>query len=434
MKKKNTQEILDIAEENPELDGGDAVVELSIELSDKSKEILAACSNESLTHITVSTGRQCSKTTTGMIAGFQFATKRVSKTGFFLPTYKQCKNIFRRYKLMLEEFGDLVSFVAAPDFLITFWNGSTIQFFTADNDNFRGNTFTYLIVDEACFVKDDIWTVMEACVAVSLSKSNLSERGKVLLLSTPKSKNWFYNMTKDDEDTSKVIKFTSEEGGLISKEVLSKIKKRIPEAIYRNEYLGEFLDSGAGLFKYIPCISKNNIRNKNGQTAGLDLASKSDYTVLTIQDSLGNVICIERWRHQEWNAILNAVISKLKEYNSPVVYVETNGVGQMPYEYIRTNYRGVTQAWVTSNDSKNNIIQKLILDFNTRGITIPDVDFLKDELDNFTCEWKNGKPVYGGSNGFHDDSVMSLAICNYSRVKVKKVKPTLIQRRNNNLR
>ena len=68
------------------------------------------------------------------------------------------------------------------------------------------------------------------------------------------------------------------------------------------------------------------------------------------------------------------------------------------------------------------MIQKLMVDFNTKDITILDKDYVKDELDNFTCEWKNGKATYGGSNGFHDDTVMSLAMCNYNRNKVKPLK------------
>ena len=62
----------------------------------------------------------------------------------------------------------------------------------------------------------------------------------------------------------------------------------------------------------------------------------------------------------------------------------------------------------------------MIIDFNTKNITILDKPFLRDELDNFTVEWKNGKPTYQGANGTHDDCVMSLAIANALRMPNKQ--------------
>ena len=376
------------------------------------------CDDINLTH----------NTTLAQIVGFQWAMGRNDiKIGFALPTYKQCKNIFNRYKTMLKQMEDLglVSFLAAPEFSITFTNGSVIQFFTADNDNFRGFTFDFLIADEACFIKNEIYHVLLPTVAVSLSKP-IATRGKVLLLSTPKTKNWFYDMTKSESPTIKVHAFTSEEGGIISKEVLEEIKRMTPDFIFANEYLGEFLDSGAGLFKFIPCIK--NVEDTRGTVAGLDIGSKQDSTVLTIMNKTGNVIHISKFKHQEYEIILQSVKIQLEKFGSPKVFIESNGVGQMPYEYLKKIYGNRTNEWITSSNSKRDIIHQLILDFNTRDITIPDDETLKEELDNFTCEWVNGKPRFEGSNGTHDDHVMSLAICNFNKTKVSIApRPTTIR-------
>ena len=90
----------------------------------------------------------------------------------------------------------------------------------------------------------------------------------------------------------------------------------------------------------------------------------------------------------------------------------------MPSQYLKERYPN-TRIWITSNKSKNNIIQRLILDFNTKNIKILENDFICEELDFYTSVWKDGLVRHGASGGKHDDGVMSLAICNYHRDKVQ---------------
>ncbi len=404
------------------------ILNLNIDLSPRQEEVLSYCDLDSpYRYIVLSTGRQVGKSTVALIAALKWTLQNDGyDVGIYLPVYKQCKNLFRRLERVLEDLvsNDLVE-LNKTDLSITFFNGSSIKFITADNDNMRGFTFDSIIVDEACFVKDEIYQAgIEPTVSVSLSKK--INHGKCFLTSTPKSKNWFYKFVISEDDNTKVIKFTSEEGGIISKEYLDRVRKKIPEAIFKNEYEGEFLDSGNGLFKYLNCIK--DIEDKNGHIAGLDVGGKNDYMSLTIMNKQGNVIFQDRWRHQEYEVLLNTVADILKKYNNPLCYIEINGVGQVPFEILRKKY-GKVKEWITTNKTKNEIITQLMVDFNTQDLTILDIDYVKDELDNFTCEWKNGKPVYNGANGFHDDSVMSLAICNYHKNRVKNVKPVLIQKR-----
>ena len=412
-------------------------LKLGIQLSRKQKDILKWCEiGNGLQYVVVSTGRQVGKSTIALITSIAWCTKNENfDVGIYLPVYKQARNLFHRLDKALKPLIDdnLVK-LNKSEFTVTFNNGSSITFLSAENDNMRSFTFDAIIVDEANFVKGNIWTGgIQPTVAASLSKKNddgeVGYRGKVLLTSTPKSKNWFYGFVQDEDDRTIVTRFTSEEGGIIAKEFLDKVKNKIPESVFKNEYMGEFLDSGNGLFKYLSCIK--DIKSKQGHIAGLDIAAKNDYMSLTIQNKEGNVIFQDRWKGQSYTVLLKTVEQRLKEYGSPICYVETNGVGQVPFEILQKSY-GKIKEWVTTNKSKNEIIQKLMVDFNTNNVSILDIDYVKDELDNFSCEWKNGKATYGGSNGFHDDTVMSLAICNYNRKNVKKVKPVLIKNRKAN--
>jgi hypothetical protein len=405
----------------------DFKLNLNFALSDKQRQILEWCEiGNGIQTVAVCTGRQIGKTTIDDVVAIKWcAGIKEYKVGFFLPIYKQCKKVFRGLKKMLRHLGKYMDF-NSTDLLITFWNGSTIQFFTCENDSCRGETFDAIIVDEACFVASDIWQrAVQPTVQVSLSKKNelgmVGFCGKVLLTSTPKTKNWFHGIVTKNGKRTVVTRFTSEEGGLIAKEILEEIKTQIPEQAYRNEYLGEFLDSGNGLFKYTNSIIPPEIFKtlpKVGHVAGVDVASKDDWLVLTIQDRSGRVIFQDRWRHMEYKDMLDIVKARLVEYGSPLCYIETNGCGQMPYEYLKGVYSR-TKEWTTTASNKTDIITKLQMDFISGAVQIPDEQTLKDELDYFTCEWSDkGNPKFGGSNGFHDDRVMSLAICNFNRDKI----------------
>lgn len=394
-------------------------LKLNIKLSDKQKKILSDCSLHLKKYdtIVVSTGRQVGKTTIGIITALKWIFGRKGyQIGFFSPTHRQALNVFNRFRKILKPFeqNKMVTFRISPDTFIEFWDGSKIQFFTSDNDNMRGYTFDSIIVDEACFIKDDIFN---GGILPTVSISLGSGKGKMLLLSTPKEKNYFYQLVTNPSKKTSVHKFTSEEGGLISKDLLEQLKKTTPSYIFKNEYEGEFIESGQGLFKYVNTIQTEPIIDNRGFVGGLDIGSSDDYTVLTIMNKNGDVISIKRWRQLELNEICDLVILESKRYGRPLLFVETNGIGKMPFEYLRNKYKRV-KPFVTTQKNKSDMINQLMVDMNQELITIPDEEWLLDELDNFGVIFKNGKPKYSGMNGSHDDSVMSLSICNYNKNKI----------------
>jgi hypothetical protein len=95
-----------------------------------------------------------------------------------------------------------------------------------------------------------------------------------------------------------------------------------------------------------------------------------------------------------------------------------NSIGDVLYEQIRKQYPGV-QPFITSNDSKQNLIEDLIMCLNEEKIKLPSPELNADlykELSVFTYEYspKSRKVKYGSPNGFHDDCVISLALSYHS--------------------
>lgn len=398
-----------------------------IKLSKIQRDIYDACNLDSDNDfIVVSCGRQVGKSTVAsqVICNWCFNNYEY-KVGFYAPTYKQAREQYKRIEKGLRKVQGME--FNKSELLVTFPNGSTCLFITADNDGMRGYSFDSIVIDEAGFVKDDIFNAgILPTVAVSISKGN----GKALFVSTPKSKNWFYNYFTNEMDSKKSITATSEEGGLISKSLLKELKKNTPEHIYRNEYLAEFLEDGTGLFKYKGCLSDNISAEDELIYAAVDWAIEDDYTVLTVQDKVGNVLLQERWTGIDWVKLIDTIVDRLNKYNVHTIWSEINGVGNMPTKELRKKFPN-TISWTTSNKSKVDIINKLAADFQVEAIKIPRSDSLLSELDAFELKYTptTKKVTYAARNGFHDDCVLSLAIVNYNRNKAGGTNITIPKRK-----
>ena len=134
------------------------------------------------------------------------------------------------------------------------------------------------------------------------------------------------------------------------------------------------------------------------------------------------MIDIYRNNKDTWNNITQEVIDLVKKYNANLL-VETNGVGDPIYSNIKDEWQN-THPFTTTNKSKQEIIEGLILDVNEQNIRIPSKDVfetLQTEMEVFTYNYnpKTRSISYGHPKGLHDDTVMSLAICNYGRKKNK---------------
>jgi hypothetical protein len=105
--------------------------------------------------------------------------------------------------------------------------------------------------------------------------------------------------------------------------------------------------------------------------------------------------------------------------------VEVNSIGDVIFEQIKKQWQD-THPFVTTNKSKNEIIEGLILDMNETNIMIPSKElfpWLLSELEVFTYEYnpKTRSIRYGHPTGLHDDTVISLAIVNYNRKQRRHV-------------
>ena len=337
------------------------------------------------------------------------------------PVYAQANKVHKELYAAIAKSG----IVASNNFSsneLQLKNGSTIIFRSAERyDNIRGETLDYAVLDEAAFMKAEAWT--EAI------KPTLLVRGKkCLFISTPKGKSWFYDLyqlgVSEDHPNYKAYRGSSYDTPYIDIEEIEEAKRTLPEKVFKQEYLAEFIDGGGEVFSNIRELWDATMwQRASGRVyCGIDLGRAEDYTVATFIDERGNVFDIYRNNATEWSTMVREIMEKVKKYNATVM-VEVNSIGDVIFEQIKKEWQD-THAFVTSSKSKNEIIEGLILDCNEKAIKIPhETAFptLTHEMEVFTYDYnpKTRSIRYGHPNGMHDDTVMSLAIANYCR-KTKK--------------
>lgn len=300
---------------------------------------------------------------------------------------------------------------------ITLKNGTEIYFRSAERyDNIRGGTYDYGVIDEAAFCKDEAWS--EAI------KPTFMVRGrKVLFISTPKGSNWFKDLyhlgLSEDYPQYKSYTGSSYDTPYIDPTELEDAKKTLPENVFKQEYMAQFIDSGGEVFQNIDKNTFNQFPQPVGKVfCGIDAARANDYTVATFMDQDGRIIDYYRDNHLEWSEMIREILKKVRKWNATVM-IEVNSIGDVLFELIKKEWQDV-HPFITSSKSKNEIIEGLILDMNEINIKIPDRALwpaLYDELSVFTYDYnpKTRSIRYGHPTGMNDDTVLATAICNYNR-------------------
>jgi phage terminase large subunit-like protein len=381
---------------------------------DNQRAIHQAINSGTQKYYALNIGRQFGKTLLGINQLLYWSINDPGCTiAWITPVYKQGKKVFAELEKAVAKSG-LFEFNKS-DLRVTGF-GSSIEFFSGERpDNIRGNTFDYMVIDEMAFTRPELWDEV-------LSATVMVKGKKIIFISTPKGKNHFHRlcMQPNYDERYRYIHYTSYDNPMIDSRELDERKRSLPEHIFRQEYLAEFLDNASGLFKDVKlCVGTGNKTNKN--YAGLDIGRADDYTVLTILNDQGQMIHVQRWRHDDWSRIIDKVAEVIRQYQA-VTLVEVNNQGDVFFEMLQGKCRNLIHPFTTTSKSKPIIIEDLAMSFEQKTISIINETWLVDELESFTYIYNvNTRNVqYSAPSGMHDDGVISLALAvhclkNYKR-------------------
>ena len=337
--------------------------------------------------------------------------------GWISPIYSQARNVFDQ---IIESSEAIIKSSNRMELVIKFINDSSIKFLSADSpDSIRGFRFSHIVLDEAAFMKD---RVIDQHVMPTLNPSGQ----KMLMISTPKGKNHFYGYFNRESSFS--MRFPLTKCPYVMPEVIGEAKKSLPPDLFKQEFEAAFIDSSNDVFVGIDQVSTVNEYDLRKQDVfvGIDTGLTGDMSVVTLINSVGKVVFIDNNNKQSINLIADRFKDVLSRYNIVGGFIETNGIGRAMYDLIQPFYRKI-KAFTTTQDSKMEMVRKLIHDVETLTIELPN-DELCPELHREFSEYSyklstTGKLSFGHIPGGHDDYIDSLMLANFSRVKFMDRKP-----------
>jgi hypothetical protein len=300
-----------------------------------------------------------------------------------------------------------ISFRPTPKIKTSF--GSTLECKSAENPtSLLGEELDLVIVDEAARIPR---RVHDAYLAPTLAM----RRGKKVSISTPLGKNAFYEEYVRAKDEGAAFSFPSNTNPTFPPEEWDRARATLPEDVFKQEYLANFMSDAAAVFRGVEEIVKGDVLRDvqpgHVYVMGADLAKHTDFTVLTVIDTYNNhVVHIDRFKDLDWN-IQKARIKMVHErYNNARVILDSTGVGD-PISDDLKSIGVMVDDFKYTNTSKQQLIQKLSLFIEQKLISIPNDVSLLDELSSFGYNLTDaGKVTYSAPNGYHDDCVNSLAL------------------------
>lgn len=358
----------------------------------------------------VACGRRWGKTIAATYEIIKHAGKIPKSVCFWIaPSYRQSEIAFWIVVNLLPK--KMVSKILMSEMRVVLKHGSVIEFKTAGiPQNLRGFGIDFLVVDECAFLPKMVWEDV-------LRPALTDRQGKALFISTPKGRNWFFNLFSrgmdEEEKNWESFTFPTSENPHIKEDEIEEAKTSLPSQIFRQEYLAEFVDDASMVFPGVWERTKGELKDpidKMSYFAGLDIARHRDFTVLTILNSNGSLVYFDRFNKSSWGVMKNRVVTGLRKYNNAVVWVDSTGVGDPFLENLKKSNVDA-RGYVFTKLSKAPLIENLILGIEEEKIVFPYIEELVNELMMFERTIKTtGHVGYSAPGGYHDDCVISLAL------------------------
>ena len=329
-------------------------------------------------------------------------------------TYKQVKLIYNNISNVLQN-TPIVQSDNKSELEIRLVNGSSIKFLSIQNyDAIRGYTFDYLMIDEAAYVPPNVFQQV-------LQPTMLARGRKMVLCSTPRGINYFYDMymrgMDQDDDTTISFKFDYTANPYFNLDEIEAIRKQLPDGIFRAEYLGEFSENST-VFGNVwgVCIHSEWPKANGNLFCGIDVALFQDWCVATILDASGNLVDMYRSKTASINKLNSELEEFLNKWKPTKTLIELNNTGISVYEYLQPRVRGV-EGFKTTAVSKPDLINQLQNSIEEKRIKLPTQNFIPEiyqELVDFSFSYseKTRAIQYAALPGRNDDIVMSLAFAN----------------------
>jgi predicted phage terminase large subunit-like protein len=193
-------------------------------------------------------GRRWGKT---ILAAIKIITAAIQVEGLYwwvAPTWKLTDYGWDTvHKILIKIYGSSIASHDSPGNRdITLPGGSKIEFKSADNpDSLRGAGLSGVVVDEAAFIKEEVWT--------DSLRAALSDReGWAIFVGTPSGrKSWFYHLFEAAKRLEgwAAFQYSSYDNPYIKKEEIDSSKLVMSSKTFAQEHLAQFITQEGSTFK-----------------------------------------------------------------------------------------------------------------------------------------------------------------------------------------
>lgn len=356
-------------------------------------------------------GRRFGKTTLDINEAAEVLLEGYPVGGFF-PTYKMLSETWRQFK---DTFAPICKTKNETEHRLELVTGGVLEMWSMDAaDTARGRKYKRIFVDEAGLIPNlmDIFNAIMRPMLVDF-------KGDATFKGTPKGHNGFWNMFTMGQDKNnkewKSWQFSSAANPYIPASEIEAMKNSMPEIIYRQEVLAEFIDDQGGVFRRVQEAIRCEMLDKpvkdRQYIAGVDVAASVDYTVISVMDVQSkNLVYKDRFNRVDYNVLEDRLESLYKHWHLDMMKIEANSIGQPVIDHLFNRNMNII-PFMTTASTKQPLITNLQSAFEHGEIGIFNDQVLIGELLSFKSKRNaSGSFSYSAPDGMHDDCVMSLAL------------------------
>ena len=363
-------------------------------------------------------GRRWGKSELAAIQGMIWAArfgKTKSPAWVVAPTHKLLGPILRKFRLIWPR--ELYTERLSGPVTWTLPNGAQVEFRSGeDTGGLVGEGIPWLMVDEAARLKPRTWEQ-------ELLPTLLDSEAPALLISTPYGRNWFHDLWQRGQSADypdyASWQFASHSNPHLRPEALDDIKQAMPERIFRQEILAEFVSGAGTVFPEVHFAGNLLPEPIEGRryVMGVDLGRLQDFTVVLLLDAdSGRLVHMLREQGQSWKLQVEHIKDLALTWKPEQIVVDATGLGDPILEALERAQVENVEGFKFTSTSKPQVIGDLILALEREELSLPKVPELRHEIESFSYQLtKSGAVTYNAPEGQHDDIVAALALANKAR-------------------
>lgn len=332
-------------------------------------------------------------------------------TWWVAPTYQQAEIGLRTLLDELDE--QYVTDVNRSKLRVEAVTGAICEFKSADQpDNLRGEGVDKLVVDEAPEVQEYAY---QNALRPTLTDS---EHSRMIAIGTPKGRGWFFRLWErgnaEDWPEYESFRAPTSDNPFINTADVQEARRTLPDRVFRQEYLAEFVDESGGVFTSLDerlFTGDYDLTHYDGESPyahGWDFARHQDWTVGIVLDTHGHIVHYDRVQGVSWPQIQRRIEQAHADYEG-VVAVDATRDNKLVSDLADAGLNVEPVSF--SPKRKRELIENLAAAIENGELTAPDVPQLRHELEVFEYEvTPAGNVRYQAPEGFHDDTVDALAL------------------------